>query len=170
MTLVLCGIKYSFATACNVLLSFCFCLKSWCFCLQGTRHTFHAQKAREKEKVSQKMWKNWTTWSSNQHNRSENKKWAEPMGQQSVTPKKAKKPSICRTLVFDHPPKPQIRRLQTIPLASPNSTGVVQKWRENLIQQPYEPRKHSQCILPQEAEEMLLGDSNMCSKLSNWAV
>lgn len=94
MTLVLCGIKYSFATACNVLLSFCFCLKSWCFCLQGTRHTFHAQKAREKEKVSQKMWKNWTTWSSNQHNRSENKKWAEPMGQQSVTPKKAKRPNI----------------------------------------------------------------------------
>lgn len=115
----------------NVLFSFCFSLKSCCFCLQGTHHTFHEQKAREKVKMSQKMWKIWAKWSENQHNSNENKRWAEPRGQQSITPKKARgarDPIFGRILVFYHPLKTQTQKIQTIPSTPPNSTGVVQRY------------------------------------------
>lgn len=92
----------------NVVFFFYLTLKSCCFCLQGTHHTFHVQKARERVKMSQKMWKNWAKWSENEHNSNENKRWAEPRGEQSITPKKAsgaKEPIFGRMLVFYHPLK-----------------------------------------------------------------
>lgn len=156
----------------NVLFSFCFSLKSCCFCLQGTHHTFHEQKAREKVKMSQKMWKIWAKWSENQHNSNENKRWAEPRGQQSITPKKAsgaRDPIFGRMLVFYHPLKtPNSKNTDYSLNTSQQHRCSTEIWKENLIHHPDENRENILSLFSsQEEEEMPLGDLNMCSKLSN---